>query len=53
MYSVSAKRVLALGLALCLLLGCFTGCGRKRSEKPTEPDNLPPQLVLDPADMTT
>lgn len=51
--SHSAKRGLALALALCLLLGCFAGCGRKRAEKPTEPDNLPPQLVLDPADMTT
>lgn len=50
---ISAKRLGALLLALCLLLGCFTGCGRKRAEKPTEPNNLPPQLVLDPADMTT
>ena len=51
--SIVTKRTGALLLALCLLLGCFTGCGRKHTEKPTEPTNLPPQLVLDPADMTT
>lgn len=50
---VTAKRIGALVLTLCLLMGCFTGCGRKRTEKPTEPNNLPPQLVIDPADMTT
>lgn len=50
---VTAKRLAALLLALCLGLGCFTGCGRKQTEKPTEPTNLPPHLVLDPADMTT
>ena len=53
MNTISTKRRVALLLALCLMLSCFTGCRRKQAEKPTEPANLPPQLVLDPADMTT
>lgn len=50
---IFTKRSGALLLALCLVLGCFAGCGRKRTEKPTEPATIPPHLVLDPADMTT
>lgn len=51
--AISTKRLGVLLLVVCLILSCFSGCGPKRSNKPTEPDNLPPQLVLDPADMTT
>ena len=47
------KRWISLLLALCLLLGCFTGCSRKRADKPTEPATIPPQLILDPSDITT
>lgn len=50
--SVSIKRALALALTLCLLLTCFAGCGRKKTQKPSEPETIPPQLILDPVEPT-
>ena len=53
MYTISTKRLLALALAVCLVLGCFAGCGRKKTEKPSEPETIPPQLILDPTEAPT